>query len=527
VTRLRVRKCREAKPFAVMVASLAEAERLATIGRAEREALVGPERPIVLLPRRSDAHLAPGLCPGLSTVGLMLACTPLHRLLLDAVGRPLVMTSGNAADEPIAVTNEEAASRLAPLSDAVLQHDRPIVTRCDDSVLRVADGQPVFLRRARGYAPLPVDLPVATAKAVLAVGPHLKNTLTLAQGGRAWVSQHIGDLENLETLEHFRATRDRLAHLLNIQPAVVAHDLHPGYLSTREALALGLPVLAVQHHHAHIAAVAAEHGVSDPVLGLAFDGTGYGDDGRVWGAEFLIADLMRYTRVAHLRYAPLPGGDLAARRPWRCALGYASLVPGGAPWLDSICHGIPHGECLAAQRQAEHGLNAPLASSMGRLFDAAAAIIGVRQVSTYEAQAAAELESVAMSSVRSGPVLPVPVLEEDRYPLQLDPIPLLTGLAIGRAAGDDPADLAARFHRSVAEACAALALRLCEMHDVTTVCLGGGVFQNALFLTLLRRRLGASGLRVLVPHRLGPNDGAISYGQAAVAAATFAAGEGG
>ncbi len=334
VRRLRDRKARDAKPLAVMVASAQEARRIARVSDAAEATLTSRERPIVVLPRLARAPLAPSIAPGLDSVGVVLAYTPMHMLLLEAAGRPLVMTSGNVSDEPIAIGNEEARLRLARVADAFLLHDREIVARYDDSLVRLVDDRPVFLRRSRGYAPMPVPLPLPAPEGILAVGPHLKNTFTLAEGHDAFVSQHVGDLENLETLEHFEDALARFESLFRIEPRWVVRDLHPGYLSTRIAEESGLLELpAVQHHHAHIAAVMGEHGVSERTLGIALDGTGYGSDGHVWGCEILEADLSDYRRLAHLRYAPLPGGDLAARSPWRALLGYASLDGGGAAWV--------------------------------------------------------------------------------------------------------------------------------------------------------------------------------------------------
>ena len=518
VRRLRERKGREAKPLAVMVGSPADAGRLGRVGPVETELLRSPERPIVLLRRLPDSPLAPSVAPGLDTVGVVTAYTPLHHLLLDQVRRPLVMTSGNRAEEPIATGNAEARARLGDIADAFLLHDREIVARYDDSVVRVAAGAPLFLRRARGYAPLPVALPIPTPLPLVAVGPHLKNTFTLAHQRTAYVSQHIGDLEDLDTLEHFQRTLQLYRRLFHIDPSVAVRDRHPGYLSSTAAEDLKLPrVLTVQHHHAHIAAVAAEHGVTQRVLGIAYDGTGYGDDGNVWGAEILLADLTGYERVGQLRYAPLPGGDLAARRPWRAALGYLSLEPGAAAAFSQAFQDVPAAERRLAAQQIESGLNAPLASSMGRLFDAAAAVLGVRHTSHYEGQAAMELEALAGEAPAEP--LPFPVLDQDQRGWLLDPLPLLAALGEGRAAGADPGRLAAQFHESVGAATAELARRACSACGTEFVALGGGVFQNARLLASLVRRLEALRLRVLVPRRLSPNDGAISYGQAAVAAA--------
>jgi hydrogenase maturation protein HypF len=518
VTRLRRRKRRDAKPLAIMVRTLDDARRLTHIKSEEVSLLVSAERPILLLTPRKDTALAREVYPGLDRVGVMLAYTPLHHLLLDATDRPLVMTSGNVSDEPIATGNAEALVRLRSLADGFLLHNREIVSRYDDSVVRLVEGLPVFLRRARGYAPLPLELPVPSPVPLVAVGPHLKNTLTLVHGSRAYVSQHIGDLENLETLEHFQATLDRLRRLFQVDPRVAVRDLHPGYLSTRVAEELDcLRVLPVQHHHAHVAAVMAEHGVTEPVIGVAYDGTGYGDDGKVWGAEILHADLHGYERLAYLTYAPLPGGDRAIRAPWRTALGYCSLEPTASLAFALAFRGVDSAELELANRQIARGLNSPEASSMGRLFDAAAAVLGLRRLARYEGQAAMELEALAAG--RSGCELPYGIGEDGGGRWVLDPLPLLVTLGERGQSGADAADLAADFHTTVAAATAGLVLRACERVSVGRVALSGGVFQNALLLAHITERLEAAGLTVLVPRALSPNDGAISYGQAAVAAA--------
>ncbi len=519
VRRLRRRKRREAKPLAVMVRAVADARAIGFVSPAEERLLTSRERPIVVLRARPDTGIAPSVCPGLDTVGVMLAYTPLHQLLLEASGRRvLVMTSGNASDEPIATGNEEARIRLGRIADALLLHDREIVARYDDSLVRVVDERSVVLRRSRGYAPMPVPLPIPAVDPLLAVGPHLKNTFTLAQGRDAYVSQHVGDLENLETLQHFEDALARFERVFRIQPRWVVRDLHPGYLSTRLAEESGLVELpAVQHHHAHVAAVAGEHGVTERVLGIALDGTGYGPDGNVWGCEFLEADLRSYRRLAHLRYAPLPGGDRAVRAPWRSLLGYASLEGGEATWAAQALAAVPEREARVARAQIDKRLNAPLASSMGRLFDAAAAALGLRLESEYEGQAAMELEALARPG--DAEPLPFPVRRGETGLPVLDPVPLLESLARARLQGEPAAELAARFHATVARAVAGLAVELRDQAALEEVALGGGCFQNALLLHAVRRHLEAAGIGVLTPRALGPNDGAVSYGQAVVAAA--------
>lgn len=518
VRRLRARKGREAKPLAVMVRTVEQARQLGRIGPEEKRLLTSAMSPIVLLDEEPGSRLAPSVAPGLDTVGVMRAYTPLHQLLLARTGGPVVMSSGNVAEEPLAMDNEDARSRLGGIADAFLLHDREIKVRCDDSVVRVVDGDPVFLRRARGYAPLPIALPIPTPTPFVAVGPDLKNTFTLGQDAMAYVSQHIGDLETVATLNHFNATLCACRCLFRIDPTIAVRDLHPGYRSTCLATELGLEsVLAVQHHHAHIAAVAAEHGVTDRVVGVAYDGTGYGDDGAVWGAEILVADFAGYQRVGQLRYARLPGGDAAMRRPWRAALGYLSLEPTAEAEFARAFDGVSATERTVAKRQIERGLNAPLASSMGRLFAAAAAVLGVRRISQYEGQAAMELEALA-GRRRLAP-LPFPIRDGGRVNWIMDPVPLLVALGDRLSAGDDVADLAARFHDSVARTTVAIVERAREASGIQTVALGGGVFQNRRLLSTVRKLLEDLKFRILIPQCLSPNDGAVSYGQAAVAAA--------
>jgi hydrogenase maturation protein HypF len=518
VERLRARKNREAKPLAVMVRTVAQARDLGLVSSEERQLLTSAERPVVLLDAKRDSTLAPSVAPDLDTVGVMTAYTPLHHLLLDLVRRPLVMTSGNSSAEPIAIGNDDAREKLGNVADAFLMHDREIIGRYDDSVVRLVDAAPVLLRRARGYAPLPVTMPVATPAPLVAVGPHFKHTFTLAQGSTAYMSQHIGDLENLETLEHFSATLEAYSRMFRIVPEVAVRDLHPAYLSSRVAEELGLAAtLTVQHHHAHIAAVAAEHGITDCVIGVAYDGTGYGDDGAVWGGEILVADLTAYDRLCQLRYAPLPGGDLAARRPWRAALGYLSLDRTTLRAFGAALEGLNETEVSVAQQQIERAINAPVASSMGRLFDAAAAVLGVRRVSRYEGHAAMELEALAGRGAADP--LPFPVVEGAGVSWVMDPLPLLVALGERRLAGEDVASLAARFHESLACATVTAVRRVRTASGISTVALGGGVFQNRRLLSSVTGGLKDAGFRVLVPRRLSPNDGAISFGQAAVAAA--------
>lgn len=521
VQRLRQRKHRIDKPLAVMVKDLAGARDLVEFGVAEAALLSGRERPIVLLPLKDGSPLAPSVAPGLAVLGVMLPATPLHQILLDDAGNALVMTSGNLSEEPIAMGNAEARSRLGPIADGFLLHDREIFCRIDDSVMRPAAGAAIMLRRARGFAPLPLRLPVASPLPILAVGPHLKNTFTIVDGNTAFVSPHVGDLESVESLDHWRAMQSAYRRFFRVEPRVVAHDLHPGYLSTRMAKELGVEQLVgVQHHHAHIAAVMAEHGVTTPVLGVAYDGTGYGEDGTVWGAELLLADLTGYRRLAHFRNVPLAGGDLAARKLWRIVLGYCALSPSARPYFAAAFEGVDQTELAVAERQLEARVNCPLASSMGRLFDAAAAILGVCRVATYEGQGAMELE--ALAQFRPAAECASTIHEGASGGWEIDPLPLLTSLGLRRLKGYDVADLAADFHASIAWVTAEVLRREVERSGITTVALGGGTFQNARLLASLKERLESRGLRVLIPRLLPPGDGGISFGQAAVAAARLA-----
>lgn len=518
VQELRRRKQREAKPFAVMVGNVLLAAELAELCDDSAALLATRERPIVLLPARPESPVVPEVAPGLAVIGVMLPATPLHQLLLDEIGRPLVMTSGNLSEEPIVIGNDEARQRLGAIADGFLLHDRDILSRADDSVLRPGPGGTVMIRRARGYAPVPLHLPVTSPIPLLAVGPHLKNTFAMVEGGSAWISPHLGDLESLESLEHFRSMGEAYRRLFKVEPRAVVHDLHPGYLSTRIAKESGIArQIGVQHHHAHVAAVMAEHGVTTPVLGVAYDGTGYGDDGAVWGAEILLADLTGYRRLAHLRYVPLPGGDLAARKLWRIVLGYTALQPAARAYFEPVLRLVDPAELAVAERQLQTGVNCPRASSMGRLFDAAAAILGVRQVAEYEGQAAMELE--ALAGLRPAAEYPAIIREDGAGGWEIDPLPLLTRLGLRRLQGYDVADLAADFHASIAWVTAEVLRRAVESTGITTVVLSGGTFQNARLLLSLLRRMEDRGIRTLVPRRLPPGDGAISFGQAAVAAA--------
>jgi hydrogenase maturation protein HypF len=521
VAALRSRKHREEKPFALLVADLAAAAELVELGEEEATLLDSRARPIVLARRRRDAPVAAAVAPRAGELGLMLPYSPLHHLLIGDVGVPLVLTSGNVSDEPIAYRDDEARERLAPIADAFLLHDRPIHTRTDDSVARVvelpAGRRPLILRRSRGYVPDGLPLPVADSPPILACGAELKNTFCLAKEGRAWVGHHVGDLENYETLRSFTEGIAHFEALFAVAPRVVAHDLHPDYLSTRYALEReGVRHVGVQHHHAHLAACLAEHGESGSALGAIFDGTGLGQDGTVWGGEFLLGDLVDCERVAHLRTVPLPGGAAAIREPWRMACAWLREAFGEAP-------GPPSSLADRVERRAWRNClrlcaddATPATSSMGRLFDAVGALCGASARVSYEGQAAIELEAMATPVGNGRYEMP---LEGD----VLDPVPALRSLLADLDAGVDPARVAARFHETVATATAAVCTTLGDHGGVGTVVLSGGVFQNRLLLERCAALLAEAGLRVLVPGALPPNDGGLSYGQAAVAAARLGA----
>ncbi len=486
VAALRARKHREEKPFAVMTA---EPDTLADLAEAERELLRTRERPIVLVRRRPDADLAASVAPGTPWLGLMLPYTPLHHLLAADCGRPLVMTSGNRSDEPIAYEDGEARERLGGIADAFLAHDRPIHRRCEDSVVRAA----FLVRRSRGFVPAALPLPVAAAVPVVATGAELKSTFCVAVGGKAFLSAHLGDLDSEPAYRAFVGDLELYLRMLDVRQPVIAHDLHPEYLATKWALERDAELVGVQHHHAHAAACLAEHAETGPALALVFDGTGYGTDGTLWGGELLRCDLREFERVAHLEPVPLPGGEAAIREPWRAAAVHLELAGRPVPferWPDV---------------QASLKVNAPLSSGMGRLFDAVAAVLGVRERVTYEGQAAIELEQLADG------------IDAEPYEWRFGDGPALVGavhddLAAGRPRGE----IAAAFHEAVA---AASAHACAEAAEPRTVVLSGGSFQNLRLLASTRRRLEELGFRVLTHRLVPPNDGGISYGQAAVAAA--------
>jgi hydrogenase maturation protein HypF len=547
VMRLRERKERYGKPFAVMVKDLAAARVLCSLTAAEESLLHAVPRPIVLARKKEGNGIAAAVAPGIPWLGVFLPYAPLqHLLFADGRLRALVMTSANLSEEPIAIENEEARQRLAGIADALLMHDREILQRCDDSVMAVVDGAPQFIRRARGFVPLGVELPEGMdAPPMLAVGGHLKNVLALAQGRKVCQSQHLGDLENLTGLAFFEESLAHLMRTFEIDPEVVVHDLHPGYLSTEWAKKWAgerdLPLVAVQHHHAHIAGCMAEHGLTGEAIGLALDGTGYGTDGKIWGGEVLIVrlngsdsdgpdsdgpdfdpgDPRKFDRFAHLEYVPMPGGDAAVKEPWRMALG--ALVTAGFAADSAEVAALIAGkerEARVLLRMIERGLNAPLTSSLGRLFDAAAAVVLGRRTVDYEAQAAIELEGISLfAEETSGYAIE---LEGGswarREPARLTTREMWRELLRDLQAGMGKAQIGARFHAGVAEGFVKAAVAARNVTDVGQVAMSGGCLHNRSLARLLREKLEAEGFSVYLPRKVSPGDGGLSYGQAAVAA---------
>ena len=515
VATLRARKHREDKPFALMVGSLAMAKALVTLDPLETELLCSPQRPIVLAARRADADVAPSVAPHTQELGVMLAYSPLHQLLLDDIGAPLVMTSGNVSDEPIAFADMDARDRLAGTADLLLTHDRPIATRTDDSVLRVARGRVLTLRRSRGYVPGSLSLPVPTEVPLLACGAELKSTFCVAKGQRAWVSHHIGDLHNYETLDSFRTGVEHFQQLFELRPELVVHDLHPEYLSSKYAAErVGVELLGVQHHHAHLAACLAEHGL-DPgaqAIGAIFDGTGYGLDQTVWGGEILLGDQAEFERIGHLLPVAMPGGEAAVREPWRMACSWLSAAGAGEAVPDTLHGEVEEHSWSQVRKLAQTGLASPLTTSIGRLFDAVAALCGIRARINYEGQAAIELEAACDRAPGSYRVRVTDSLE-------IDPREAILAVATEIATGVPVGTVAARFHTGLAEATVTVCTRAAEANGVDMVVLSGGVFLNQRLLTLCADGLDAAGLKVLIPSLLPPGDGGISFGQAAVAAA--------
>ncbi|KLO47127.1 hydrogenase maturation protein HypF [Mycobacterium nebraskense] len=526
---LRARKARGAKPFAMLVRDLDVARRYAYVDDSEAAVLSSPARPIVLLRRRPEAPVADAVAPGSPLLGLMLPYSPVHHLLLapvPAAAAPvpdaLVLTSANRSDEPICFTDDDAAQRLPALCDAILDHDRPIHVPCDDSVVRIVkdreSGTELPIRRSRGYAPLPVDLNL-TGPAVLAVGGELKNTFCLTDGSRAYLSGHIGDMGTWETLRAFERAVSQLSEIRGAPSRLVA-DLHPGYhtRSWAERRADGRPLDLIQHHHAHVVSLLAEHGrIGEPVVGVSFDGTGYGCDQTIWGGEILRlgSDSHRFVRAGHLLPVPLPGGDAAVRNPWRMAL--SQLWSAGIDWTPDLAPvaAATLDELRVTRAQLETGTGCVPCSSMGRLFDAVASLLGVRHRIDYEGQAAIELEALAESAgAVAGPSLPLMVGADG----VIDPAPMVQTLVSALYAGTRPALLAAAFHHAVADAVAKAVGQVAGA--IRLVGLTGGVFQNVLLLNACRQRLRLAGFEVLTHRAVPANDGGLALGQAAISMLT-------
>ncbi len=531
VMRLRERKHRYGKPLAVMVRDMEAAREVCALTAAEEALLQTAARPIVLARKRDGGGIAEGVAPGIPWLGVFLPYAPLqHLLFADGRLRALVMTSANLSEEPIAIDNDEALARLGAIADAFLMHDREILQRCDDSVAAVVDGRPQLIRRARGFVPLGVELPL-DAPPLLAVGGHLKNVFALARGRRVYQSQHLGDLENLTGLEFFRESLDHLMRTFEIEPETVVHDLHPGYLSTEWAKEWarerGLPLIGVQHHHAHVAGCMAEHGLRE-AIGLTLDGTGYGTDGRIWGGEVLIARLDGFERFAHLEYVAMPGGDAAVREPWRMAFAALRAADFDVESEQIVkLLGAQASEVRVLRRMVERGINSPMTSSLGRLFDAVAAVVLNRRVVDYEAQAAIELEGIAVD-------------EPDRFE-QGDYVPELHEAEEGSGSaavirtgkmwkavledlwrGVPASRISARFHAGIAEGFINVAGNARIESGINQVAMSGGCMHNRRLARLLRVGLEAQGFQVFQHAQVSPGDGGLSYGQVAVAAAMLA-----
>jgi len=513
VARLRERKRRSDKAFALMVRDLASARLIADVSDADARALLNPRRPIVLMPRRTGTAISPAVAPGNKTVGIMLPYTPLHYLLFgdDRGAAPLVMTSGNLAEEPIVSRNQDAP-RLSTLADHFILHNRDIQTRVDDSVLRTFEGQERLIRRSRGYAPQPIDLGRPMHE-LLAVGGELKNTFCLTKGTYAILSQHIGDLENLETLTFFEETLAHMTRFFRVTPRAVAYDLHPGYLSTRFALEMDLEHIGVQHHHAHIASCMAENHVREKVIGVAFDGTGYGTDGKIWGGEFLLCDYSGFERRAHFKYTPMAGGDAAIRHPWRIALGYLHEAFGRQ--IPDLFPTIPPSNLRVVCQAIEQRINTVDTSSCGRLFDAVSAIAGVRLDVNYEGQAAIELEMQSVDGIDDG--YPFEIEAEPINATQIDPRPLIRAVVADVQAGVETGVIAAKFHNTIASVVLEVAISIRRADRVNRVALSGGSFQNQRLLSRSVVLLRAAGFEVLLHSAVPANDGGLALGQAAIA----------
>ena len=516
VNRLRASKHRWGKPFAIMVADLASAEKICTLTDEEEKALFSHQRPIVLLRKRPDCNLPDQIAPRLNRIGVMLPYTPLHYLLLANGPSALVMTSGNFSDEPIVYADKDAADRLSPIADEILTHNRPIHMRCDDSVIQVIGGKPHFLRRSRGYAPLPIQLDQPVVQSILAVGGQQKNTFCLANNQHAFLSHHVGGLNNVAAVESFREGINHFQKLFEIKPEVIACDMHPDYYSTQYASEFNeLEVIQVQHHHAHVASVMAEHRLQEPIIGVAFDGSGYGTDETIWGGEFFVVDLDGFERVAHLEHLLLPGGEKAIHEPWRVAAGwmYAQL---GDDWVDQnvlFCQTLDRSTWNLIQQIIDKDINTPLSSSIGRLFDAVAVVSGIfnQRSVQYEGQAAIELAALAD-----------PTLTEEKYSLPLtDSViktdQLLLALLCDLKEKIPNEIIATKFHNGIVEMIVSVCQDLRTVYNLNQVALSGGVFQNRTLVEQVSNKLACSKFEIYLNEKVPCNDGGLALGQIAVA----------
>jgi len=521
IDRLRQRKMRPFKPLAIMVASAEEAKKHCYISDEEEKLLTSSHSPIVLLKWKATSSVSPAVAPNLKYLGVMLPYTPLHHILLRETGLPLVMTSGNLSEEPIAKDNDEAVKRLKGIADYFLIHNRDIYARYDDSVTMVERGITQLIRRARGYAPYPIHLSFKSQQ-ILGCGAGEKNTFCLTRDEYAFLSQHIGDMENLETMEHFEDSIALYQRLFRIEPKVIAHDLHPEYLTTKYAQELAtksdIRLVPVQHHHAHIVSGMVDNGLEAPVIGVAFDGTGYGSDGNIWGGEFLVADYQRFTRMGHLEYLPLPGGAIAIKKPYRIAIGYLLSLLGETSLKQNLpfLKQVDSVEIDIIRKQMEKEINSPLTSSCGRLFDAVSALIGVRSTIEYEAQAAIELEMLAYDKVNETAYYPVSIIEQDDLSL-VKLQDLFSAIIYDLQSDTTRATIAIKFHNTIAQMIRKLCQVISDKTGITQVVLSGGVFQNRLLLRKAASLLEAGGVTVFTHQQVPCNDGGISLGQAVIA----------
>jgi len=519
---LRQRKTRHFKPFALMMETLEEIKKYCYISKEEEMVLTSPKSPIVLLKTNHKGLLAPGIAPNLHYLGVILPYSPIHHLLMRGVGVPLVMTSGNLSQEPIIKDNDEALQKLANIADYFLFHNRDIHACCDDSVVMIEDGTPQVIRRARGYAPAPIHLPFK-AMEILACGAEYKNTFCITKDQYAFISPHIGDMNNLETITNFENTLELYGNIFRLRPKIVAHDKHPDYLSTRYAQELkvrddNFKLVPVQHHHAHIVSCMVENGVNPPVLGVAFDGSGYGDDGTMWGGEFLLTDYNRIRRLGHLEYVPMPGGDAAVKRPYRMAISYLFTLLGEEVFNERLAflECKEDFEIDLIRSQIKKRINSPITSSAGRLFDAASALIGIRNEVDYEGQAAIELEMIAGDPDNRIKAYPFEIdLQNGQRVVRLGG--LLSNILIDLRQGMSKGEISAKFHATMA----LIICRMCQMlvrdTGIDRVVLSGGVFQNRMLLRLTRAYLKDAGLKVITHREVPCNDGGISLGQAVIA----------